>query len=100
MCVQVLRVGDRDGLELCRYRPPSDLPILGMLHCGVSGMKDKGPSVDVKAQDITAAVIRSFSGQVCASVSGPSCVRLCLDQGVCVCVWTKVCVRLWVRVCV
>ncbi|MEW5320150.1 MAG: hypothetical protein WDW38_011247 [Sanguina aurantia] len=61
---KVLRVGDRDGLELCRYRPPSDLPILGMLHCGVSGMKDKGPSVDVKAQDITAAVIRSFSGQV------------------------------------
>ena len=61
---QILRVGERDRLDLKPYKPPSSLPNLGMLSAEISTIGDKGRTGGLNADDLIARLLHCFNDQV------------------------------------
>ncbi len=69
LCVQILRVGVKDSLDLVPYRPPKDLPPLGMVYGKIGGLLDKVRPTELQAGEIIDRLLKVFSNQVRTQLS-------------------------------
>ena len=64
-CSQIMRVAQRDGLDLMPYKPPFRLPNLGILYAEISPLSESRQGGKLKEADLIARLLRRFEDQVC-----------------------------------
>lgn len=61
---KILRVATGDPLDMIPFKPPANLPVLGMMYAEVTTITEKGRPADLSADDLIARLIRTFKGQI------------------------------------
>ncbi|KAG2487773.1 hypothetical protein HYH03_013618 [Edaphochlamys debaryana] len=61
---RILRVSARDLLDLRPYRPPKELPPIGMIYAKVAPLLEKGRPAELQAEEVIQRLLKVFKNQI------------------------------------